>query len=157
MKPNRFSDPEVFLLNNWASAMLLERSMKAVRDKYAAILDAALDKVAQRHKELDCRAIHLSDNWEFTAGIGRKSWPSMHPRWPSGFWLGCNGLDNLTSMEADAPYACVWCNLRKASDIASVDIESDKSCASSTREWTDGLSTSAWRMGRSSLSRRSAV
>jgi len=120
MAIHQFSDPELYLLNNWASATLLERSVKAVRDKYTEILDSALDKVTERHKELDCRAIHLSDNWELTAGIGRKAWPSMYPRWPSGFWLGCGGLQNLTSMEGDSPYACVWLNPPKS---AKLDLE----------------------------------
>lgn len=117
MKTHRFSDPELYLLNNWASAMLLERSMKAVREKYAEILNTALDKVTERHKTLDSRAIETRDKWKFKVGIGNKSWPSMYSMWPSGFWLGCIGLRHLTSEDGDAPYACVWLNPLKSAEL----------------------------------------
>jgi len=117
MKTHRFSDPELYLLTNWPGATLLEESMKAVRKKYDAMLASALDKVTQRHKELDCRAIENRDKWKFKVGIGKRSWPSMYPTWPSGLWLGCVGLRHLASEDADVPYACVWLNPPKSADL----------------------------------------
>ena len=114
MKIQPFSDPELYLLNKWESAMLLENSMKAVRDKYAQIFTAALDRLEQRYKGLDCRTMHLTDKWNPSVSIGKKSWPSMYPSWPSGFWLECIGLDHLTSQDKDAPHACVFFNPPKS-------------------------------------------
>lgn len=113
----RFSDPELHLLHNWADAILLEDSMKAVRKKYDAMLRAALDVVAKRHKELDCRAIETKDKFKFKVGMGKKSWPSMWPTWPSGLWLGYVGLRRLTSEDEEIPYACVWLNPPKSADV----------------------------------------
>jgi hypothetical protein len=114
MKIQPFSDPELYLLNRWESAMLLESSMKAVRDKYEQIFGAALDRLEQQYKGLDCRTMHLSDKEDPSVSVGKKSWPSMYPNWPSGFWLGCIGLDNLTSEDADDPYASVFFNPPKS-------------------------------------------
>lgn len=108
MKIQPFSDPELYLLNKWESAMLLENSMKAVRDKYAQIFAAAFDRLEQQHKELNCRTMHLTHEGDPSVSIGKKSWPSTYPNWPSGFYLGNIGLDYITSEDEDAPYACVF-------------------------------------------------
>jgi hypothetical protein len=118
MKTHQFSDPELYLLNNWANAMLLERSMTAVRVKYAEILGVALEKVSKHHDGLDSRFIETKDKEKFKVGIGKRSWPSMYPKtWPSGFWLGCIGLRHLTSEDGDAPYACIWLNPPRSADL----------------------------------------
>ena len=117
MKIQPFRDPELYLLNKWESARLLEHSMTAVRDKYGQILDAALDKLRQRYSELDHKGIHLTDEWDLNVGIGKESWPSTYPKWPSGIWLGCLTLDHLTSEDADTPFACVWYNPPKSAGI----------------------------------------
>jgi hypothetical protein len=117
MRIHRFSDPELYLLKNWTNATSLERSMEAVRLKYTETLDAALDRIQRQHEVLVRRAIHLTDKSDPSVGIGGESWPRMYSTWPSGFWLGCIGLNNLMSMEEEAPYACVWLSQSRSGTV----------------------------------------
>ena len=117
-----FSDPELYLLNKWEDAMLLENSMNAVRDKYEQILATVLDRVEQQHRELDCRTMHLSYKEDPSVSISKKAWSSMYPNWPSGFWIGCIGLNNLASEDENEPYASVYFNPSKSAVFDSQEI-----------------------------------
>jgi len=114
MKIQAFSDPELYLLSNWDSGILLERSLNDVREKYQKIFSTALDQLGRKFKVLNQRGIHLSGEYDLSVGIGKESWPSTYSSWPSGFWLGCVTLDDLTSEDKEAPFACVWFNPPKS-------------------------------------------
>jgi len=104
-----FSDPELYVLDNWARAVLFEGAMKAVRDKYATILGNVLDEVQKRYKELKIRGVH-PNNEEFNIGVGKAAWPSTDSSWPSGLWIGRIRVENVMSDDEGAPGAGVWVN-----------------------------------------------
>ena len=72
--------------------------MKAAREKYTQVLDEVLDEVAEKYEELDCRSTHPTYEGS-NVGIGKRSWPSKYPDWPSGLWVGHVRLDNVASDE----------------------------------------------------------
>lgn len=107
MPTTRFNKAEVYLLNNWADATLLEESLEAVREKYEEIFREVLREVQDNHKVLDSPALHVNHRSGGSVGIGKKAWPSDYPPWPTGLWLINIGLDNLISEDEDSPEGCV--------------------------------------------------
>jgi hypothetical protein len=101
---NRFSDPELFLLKNWSDAQLLEQSMGKIREEYETVFGEVLDAVQERHKELDSRA--ELDRWG--VGIGKHTWPSIYPRWPTGLYFDNIALENLMLEDEKVPEAYIW-------------------------------------------------
>jgi hypothetical protein len=105
----RFSEPELYLLEEWTNARLLEDAMKAIREKYAAIFEKVLDKVQEKHEELDSRETRLTNDG-VNVGIGKKSWRSKPTYFISGFWIGEVRIQDLTSEDEDAPDKTIWIN-----------------------------------------------
>ena len=68
-----FNQPDLYLLRHWSNARQLEDSMKAVREKYVALFEKVLDRVQDKHPDLDCREIHL-DKDGLNVGLGKKTW-----------------------------------------------------------------------------------
>jgi len=124
MPKQLFSGPEMYLVENWADAQLLQESMEEVRSKYKEVLSQVLGRVSAKHHELNRRGMRLKDSGGFiNVGIGRDTWPSKDAAYPSGFWLSGVTLDDLASSDADAPRASVFLDPAK-------DIQMDTSSAS---------------------------
>ena len=102
-----FSEPERFLLEQWTDARLFENAMKEVRNKYAVVLQRALDTFHKNHAELNHPQSYLRKSWS-SIGIGKKSWPLRDNKTTSGFWIENLGLDKLLSQEQEMPYKLVW-------------------------------------------------
>jgi hypothetical protein len=103
----KFSEAEVFLLQNWANARVLESSMEAIRAKYKGLVDEALEVVTKNHRELDCSKRLLNATFGIFC-VGKAKWPKARYDWPSGFYLEDLRLENLTSPEENRPYKNVW-------------------------------------------------
>jgi hypothetical protein len=82
--------------------------MEEVREKYEEILGKVLDRVQEKHDELDCLDIHAKNDG-MNLGIGKTGY------WTSGLWIGGIRIENLTSEDEDAPYAMVLVNYPKKS------------------------------------------
>ena len=102
----RFSEPELFLLTNWANARLLEQSMEGIREKYAEVFGKVLDAVEEEHQELENRAVHTAV-YGGSVGIAKQAWPSLYPGWPSGLWVGSIALEKLVTEDETAPEAYI--------------------------------------------------
>jgi hypothetical protein len=102
-----FEEHQLYLLKNWADAQLFEESMEDVRENYEKIFDKVLKIVKEKHEELDCPAIRLTNENGLNVGIGKKSW-SMDPNWPSGLWLDTVRLEDLASEEEGIQSAVIW-------------------------------------------------
>lgn len=95
---------ETFLMNHLKDVVLLEKSMKAVRQKY----DRLWEQICQgAYPELKYRSIHASDRHP-QVGLGKQSWPSDYDAWPSGFYIWAIGLENLCHDDADHPQVGIW-------------------------------------------------
>ncbi len=106
MKFPQFNEPELYLLKHWEDLLQVERSMRAIRDKYPLILDNVLDRVSQKHRALAYHAVP-KEKWESAVGIAKQSWPRNNPSWPSGLWLGFIGLHHFSMEQQNPPDARV--------------------------------------------------
>lgn len=105
----RFSEPEVYLLDNWKDARLIEDAMKTVRSKYQETIDAVLEGVQKKHREFDCVKSYFPRNGsDGMAAVGKARWPKGAWEWPTGFYVENLQLENLTSSELEAPIKYVW-------------------------------------------------
>jgi hypothetical protein len=109
MKNNRFSEPEQFLMGNWADVALLKQSIKSISDKYDLICGEVIDAIRVRFPELNnSRIVSDSVSSGRQIAIGNQEWPNMYPRWPSGLYVSEISLEDLTSDEGDDPGASIW-------------------------------------------------
>src|ERR1022692_3316100 len=100
-----FNESEMYLVNNWTEARLIERTLVTMRVKYEVILEKVLGAVQKKYPELDHRAKIMALNagkdddeqrGVITIGVGRKAWPSTYVRnEPSGLWLSDIRLGEL--------------------------------------------------------------
>ena len=104
MGKDAFNEAELFLIGKWNDVLLLEESVKRVRDRHKGICETVCAVVEERYPELDNRGVHL-DNASGYFGLGKKGWPTNSVTWPSGFWIENINLDALSSEEEDAPTA----------------------------------------------------
>lgn len=95
---------ELFLFERLPDALLLEKSMKAIRQKYDDLW-ASVCKWA--HPELKRQRIRATDA---KSGVvfGRASWDTPWPAWPSGFYVWGVSFENLCNDGEDRPELGVW-------------------------------------------------
>jgi hypothetical protein len=113
MKKKWLNEPESYLLRNWSSACLLEKSMATVREKYDEIFDKVLDAIQQEHPELSRRVQQATSSYGGSVGIARQTWPDRSSAWPSGLWLDNISLERLASEDEERPSASVWIKPRR--------------------------------------------
>ncbi len=103
-----FNEPEQYLLTKWSDAQLLEESMKTILKKYTELFEKVIEQVQDEHDELDCQGIHMSNDEGINVGLGRSTWPSKWPKWPSGLWLGNLTLDELIMEQGESSGGGIW-------------------------------------------------
>lgn len=104
-----FNEAELFLIDKWADARLLEDSMEEVRKKYQEIGQLILARVTATHPELDFTASYLTQFWDSGyMGFGKRIWPDGGPKAPTGFYVGNLRLELLASDEEEPPIVYVW-------------------------------------------------
>jgi hypothetical protein len=108
MPKSWFNEPELYLLKKWTDAQLLEESMKAVRKKYAELFEKILEQVQESHEELDCPGIQPTGDGGLNLGLGKSTWPSKWPKWPSGLWLGPLRIEDLVAEDGETPGGSIW-------------------------------------------------
>jgi hypothetical protein len=109
MEKQMFNEPEMYILEKWADAKLLEESMESMRNKYREVFDKVLERVQEQHKELDCSAMHFAAGDDgINVAVGKSTWPCRYPKWPSGLWLSRVRLDDVASEPEYPPGACIW-------------------------------------------------
>jgi len=103
-----FNEPEQYLLGKWADAQKLEESMKSARENYKKLFEKVLEQVQEEHEELDCQGIHMSNDEGINVGLGRSTWPSKWPKWPSGLWIGNLRLEDIVIANGESPGGSIW-------------------------------------------------
>ena len=130
MTKQLFNEAEMYLLENWTDARLLEKSLEAMRKNYEQVLDKVLKEVRKRHQELDCSGTDLELNEDddddcdcINLGVGKKLWPSMSRRnTPSGLWICGITLGELVAKGEGFPTASVWINPPEDSKLNLTDV-----------------------------------
>jgi hypothetical protein len=107
MPADRFNEAEMYLVQNWQKACLVEKSMKEIRKRYAAILDRVWEAVEHEHKELDWCEIVVTQSW--CTGymyIGRNDWRVVDDY----TYIGVENLrlEILADDNAEAPFIGIW-------------------------------------------------
>jgi len=75
MPTNKFNEAENYLLANWQQACRVEKSLKEIRSKYAAICERVCEALAEEHPTLDLRRVRATQFWcDGFIEIGRKEW-----------------------------------------------------------------------------------
>jgi hypothetical protein len=82
--------------------------MKAMRKKYAQLFEQVLERVQEEHEELDNQGIQLTNDAGLNVGLGKSTWPSKWPKWPSDLWLGYLRFEDLTTEDGAAPGGGIW-------------------------------------------------
>jgi hypothetical protein len=142
MAKQLMNEAERFLLEHWADAHLLEKSMKDIRVKYEHVCDQVVEAVKEKHAELDLSRVAMTQSWtDGCVGFGRKSWPRDDPKTPSGFWVNHLRLEYLTEKEEEAPYASIWITKESKLDFTAAQsivarAASELLAAEEINEWT---------------------
>ena len=79
-----------------------------MRKKYVELFEKVLEQVQEEHEELDCQGIQLKNPNGLNVGLGRTSWRSKWPKWPSGLWIGYLRLEDLVTENGDAPGGSIF-------------------------------------------------
>lgn len=82
--------------------------MEATRTKYAQLFEKVVKQVQEEHTDLDCQAIHVTNDEGFNVGLGKSTWPSKRRTWPSGLWIGCLRLEDLVAEDGESPGGLIW-------------------------------------------------
>jgi len=102
---SRFNEADLFLLDKWTDARLLEDGMEQLRKKYEQVVDTMLAECQSIHRELDGSKNGLRSYSGF--GLWKTSWPKWRD-WQPGFYIEEIRLDNLKLPDFEAPYKNVW-------------------------------------------------
>ncbi len=120
MPKRTFSEPEVYLLQNWTQARDIEVSMERIREKYNEVLEGVWETVRSTHDELDWCEIRPTQFWcRGYMGIGKREWVTKKRAKP-GIYAEHLRLELFADKDAEGPYMGVWCGNPKnaATDAA---------------------------------------
>lgn len=110
MTNETFSEPERFLIRNWAASRQLELAMEKVRESYNSLGERIVAAVRGTHEELDSWRVRLTQHWgEGHLLIGRKAWEPPD-EWPSGFCIDNLRLEILADETEEPPCMSIWFN-----------------------------------------------
>jgi len=124
-----FNEVEMYLLENWTDARLVEQSLNTMREKYKVVLGKVLAGVRKKHQELDHQGMSLNIDEDdddqrdiITIGVSKKEWSSMERNQPTGLWLSGIAFGPLIMEREISPNANVFIYPRKESklDLAEV-------------------------------------
>lgn len=101
-----FTEPELYLLNNWPTVHSLEISVKTLRGKYEELFERILKAVASKYSGLDICFNRITNHGN--ACVAKSSWYSPIPSTPSGFWIDRVGLNHFLTEEPHPATASVW-------------------------------------------------
>ena len=105
-----------FLFERLPDVVRLEKAMDDIRRKYTQYWDGICRRVQLEHPTLDCPCNHAA-GIRAQFGLGRVSWPSAYPLWPSGLYIYNISFESLCSPDSASPGAGIWIKPPKGSRI----------------------------------------
>lgn len=110
MTNDTFTEPERYVIQNWAASRQLELAMEKIRENYTSVGQRVVDAVRGAHVEIDWDMVRLTQHWgKGFILVGRKAWESPND-WASGFSIDNLRLEVLSDESEEQPSISVWFN-----------------------------------------------